>query len=88
LAGAVSDLVAYTRVSTNGQISTARPSAALEPEILSAPVAEALQSLSDGQLFERRAAAMKMLPDTISGSEARRRVWDVIYLLDEEIRCR
>jgi hypothetical protein len=31
---------------------------------------------------------MKMLPDTINDSEARRRVWDVIFLLDEEIQRR
>jgi hypothetical protein len=60
----------------------------LEQEAVSAPAVEMLQSLSDGELFGRYVAAMRMLPSTIAESDARRRVWDVIFLLDEEIECR
>lgn len=55
---------------------------------MSAPAAAMLQSLSDGELFARYVAAMRMLPSTIAESDARRRVWDVIFLLDEEIERR
>jgi hypothetical protein len=60
----------------------------LEQESVSAPTAEMLQSLSDGELFARYVAAMRMLPSTIAESYARRRVWEAIFLLDEEIERR
>jgi hypothetical protein len=51
-------------------------------------VAEDLESLSDEEPFERRSAAMRMLPDTIDDPAGRRRVWDVLFRLDQEIQRR